>query len=140
MKHIKITSFILMISILTACTPQANTLVTTSSPPPPTQQASPVAIPTFTVTVLPTETQLPTNTPSPIPPSCAMPLNPIDHATIPARGPFDFTWTAFSGAASYVVSIEPKNWYPTNFPVNGTTLTRYMETFSNGPSFEWSIT
>jgi hypothetical protein len=45
----------------------------------------------------------------------------------------------FAGAASYVVSIGPAGWYPTNFPVTGTTLTRYMENFPNSPSYEWSI-
>jgi hypothetical protein len=68
-----------------------------------------------------------------------VPLNPTDNATVPASGPFDFHWTPFEGASSYVISIGPAGWYPTNFPTTGTTLTRYMETFPSSPSYEWSI-
>lgn len=72
--------------------------------------------------------------------SCAVPVNPTDNAIVPANGPFDFTWEPFGEAASYVVAIGPSDWYPTNFPVSGTILTRYMETFPASSSYQWSIT
>ncbi len=137
MNYIKAFSvFVLLVSLLTSCAPQ--TVDITPTQPEPTQTSVPPTA-TSTFTPLPTETALPTDTPSPTPPSCAVPLNPADNAAVPARGPFDFTWTAFEGAVSYIVSIGPKDWYPTNFPVSGTTLTRYMETFPSSPSYEWSI-
>ena len=130
--------FVLLASFLASCGPQ-----TAATEIAPTQAtATQTSIPptaTSTFTPLPTETVLPTDTPSPTLPSCAVALNPADNATVPARGPFDFTWTPFAGATSYVIAIGPAGWYPTNFPVSGTTLTRYMESFPNGPAYEWSI-
>jgi len=127
----------LLASLLISCVPQTTATEITATQPVPTQTSIP---PSATSTALPTETSVPTDTPSPTPPACATPVNPIEDATVPARGPFDFTWTAFAGAASYIISIGPANWYPTNFPVSGTVLTRYMENFPSNPSYEWSIT
>src|SRR5258706_15744838 len=134
----KIFICVLLAILLSACAPQATavnstpTIVESTTTPIP---ATSTSIPTS----LPTDTPLPTSTASPTPPSCAVALNPTDNATIPAKGPFDFTWTSFAGAASYVISIGPADWYPTNFPVTGTTLTRYMEIFPKSPSYQWSI-
>ncbi len=139
MKHITVfIIFALLTSMLVSCAPYAVVVDGTPTQPDPTQTSIP-PIATLTFTALPTETPPPSETPSPTPPSCAVPLNPTENAKVPARGPFDFTWTAFEGAASYVISIGPTNWYPTYFPVSGTTLTRYMENFPSSPSYEWSI-
>jgi len=131
--------FYVLAGFLIACTPQAASIETTPTLPDPTQTALSFT-PTITSTSPSTSTALPADTPSAIPPTCAVAINPRDNATVPAHGQFDFQWTDFTGAASYIVSIGPTNWYPTNFPVTGTVLTRYMETLTNGPSFEWSIT
>ena len=131
-------AFIWSLSILISCAPQAATLEATATPPASTQTSIPPTA-TITFTPLPTETAVPSATLPPTTLPCAMPINPIDQATIPAQGPFDFTWTPFEGAVSYIISIGPPNWFPTNFPVHGTTLTRYMESFPSSPSYEWSI-
>ena len=134
-------TILLLASIIVSCSPQATATEISPIQPESTQTSVPPIITvTASQTSAPTETPLPSETASPTPPSCAAPVNPIDNATIPARGPFDFTWTAFAGASSYIISIGPQNWYPTNFPVNGTTLTRFMENFPASPSYEWSIT
>ena len=135
----KYMSLLLMASVIVSCTPQAITTEISPTQTDPTQTSIP-ATATLTSIAAATETSQPTDPPSPTPPTCAVPLNPAEHATVPARGPFDFTWTAFTGATSYIISIGPPDWYPTNFPVNGTTLTRYMENFPVSPSYEWSIT
>ena len=127
----------LLASLLISCTPQATAVEVTATQPAPTETSLP---PIATSTTSPTETSIPTDTPSATPPACATPLNPSENATVPARGPFDFTWTSFAGAASYAISIGPTGWYPTNFPVSGTTLTRYMENFPSSSSYQWSIT
>lgn len=138
MNNIKAFSLlILLVSLLAACTPQAPAEITPTSPPPTQTLIPATATPSFTP--LPTETLPPTQTATAVPPSCAVPLNPTDNATVPASGPFDFRWAPFDGASSYVISIGPAGWYPTNFPATGTTLTRYMETFPSSPSYEWSI-
>jgi len=129
----------LLASLLSSCLPQTTATEITATQPTSTQTSIPPT-PAATSTALPTETSLPTDTPSPTPPSCATPVNPLENGTVPAQGPFDFMWTAFAGAASYIISIGPQSWYPTNFPVSGTTLTRYMENFPSNPSYEWSIT
>jgi hypothetical protein len=131
-------AFSLLVSILVSCAPQAATVEAMPTPLAPTQTSTPLTA-TLTFTPLPTETALPSDTPPPTTLPCAMPINPIENATIPAQGPFDFTWTPFEGAVSYIISIGPVDWLPTNFPVNGTTLTRYMESFPSSPSYEWSI-
>jgi len=134
-------TILLLASIIVSCSPQAiATEISTTQPEVSQTPVSPTISVTASQTTAPTETPLPTETASPTPPSCATPVNPTDNATIPARGPFDFAWTAFTGASSYIISIGPQNWYPTNFPVNGTTLTRFMENFPASPSYEWSIT
>ncbi|HSL46190.1 MAG TPA: hypothetical protein VK897_22335 [Anaerolineales bacterium] len=130
--------FILLVSILISCSPQAAAVDIMPTQAEPTQTSIPPSA-TSTFTALPTETPPLTDTPAPTLSSCAVALNPINNATVPARGPFDFTWTAFTGASSYVVSIGPAGWYPTNFPVSGTTLTRYMESFPSGSTYQWSI-
>src|SRR5258706_3332420 len=134
----KIFICVLLTILLAACAPQATAVNSTPTIVPPTITPIP-AISTPIPTALPTDTPLPTNTASPTPPSCAVALNPTHNATIPPKGAFDFTWTSFAGAASYVISIGPADWYPTNFPVTGTTLTRYMEIFPKSPSYQWSI-
>lgn len=132
------TTVLVLASILGACSPRTEVTITPTQILP-TETSLPSTA-TLTFTPLPTETLLPTETASPTPPSCAVPVNPAADASVPAKGPFDFTWSAFEGASNYVVSIGPAGWYPTNFPVTGTTLTRYMETFPNSSSYEWSIT
>lgn len=128
-----------MASVIVSCTPKAITSeISTTQAEPTRTPAPPTAM--LTSTAPATETLLPTDLPSPTQPSCTTPLNPAENATVPARGPFDFTWTALAEASSYIISIGPTDWYPTNFPVTGTTLTRYMENFSVSPSYEWSIT
>ena len=140
MKHINQSIiFAFLVSMFVACAPQAAVVESTPAQIQLTNTASPPTA-ALTSTSIPTETSGPTLIPSATAASCAVPLNPSDNATVPARGPFDFTWTSFTGAASYVISIGPEDWYPTNFPVTGTTLTRYMETFQSSPSYEWSIT
>ena len=128
----------LLASLLISCTPQTGAAELTATQPAPTQTSLPPPS-TATTAALPTETPLPTDPPSPTAPACATPVNPVESATVPAYGPFDFKWTAFTGATSYVISIGPKGWFPTNFPVSGTTLTRYMESFPGNPAYEWSI-
>ena len=130
--------FILLASIVASCAPQATQVDSKPSLPLFTQTSIP---PTATLTFTPasTETRLPSDTPAPTLSSCTVALTPVDNALVPAQGPFDFTWTPFAGAASYIVSIGPARWYPTNFPVSGTILTRYMENFPSGPAYEWTI-
>src|SRR5512145_203912 len=96
-------ALVLLTGILASCLPQAATAETISTQPAPTQTAIPPTV-TFTFTPVPTETALASDTPSPTAPPCAVPINPIDHATVPAQGPFDFTWTPFEGAVSYIIS------------------------------------
>jgi len=130
-------AFILITTILISCSPQTTILENTPIVPPAT---STFVLPTATLfpTLSPTETFVPTETPLPV--TCAVPLNPTDNATVPASGPFDFAWVPFDKAASYVIAIGPSGWYPTNFPVTGTVLTRYMENFPISSSYEWKIT
>lgn len=131
-------TILVLAGLLGACSSQAAVSITPTQPVPTGTSIPSTA--TLTFTPLPTETALPTDTAAPTAPSCAIPLSPTDNATVPARGPFDFTWTSFEGASSYVISIGPADWYPTDFPVADTTLTRYMETFPDSPSYQWSIT
>lgn len=130
---------ICLTSVLLSCTPQ--NVVIENTPTQPEPASTVVTLPTLSTapTLLPSETPFPTDIPSITPASCVVALNPVENASVPAKGPFDFTWTPFTGAASYVVSIGPSDWYPTNFTVTGTSLTRYMEIFQDSPSYEWSI-
>ena len=140
MKHINQSIiFVFLVSMLVACAPQAAVIESTATQVQPNNTSIPPT-PTLTSTSMPTETSVPTVIPSATSASCSVPLNPSENATVPASGPFDFTWTPFTGAGSYVISIGPVDWYPTNFPVTGTTLTRYMETFPSSPAYEWSVT
>lgn len=131
--------FILLTSALISCTPQAIVVENTPTVSEPTATLLDTAI-TSTSAVVPSATSSPTILPSVTPASCAVPLSPVENASVPAAGPFDFTWTPFEGAASYVIAIGPSDWYPTTFPVTSTTLTRYMEIFPSSPSYQWTIT
>jgi hypothetical protein len=131
-------AIIILFFFLSSCSPRTVEIKSTPTHPISTNTFVPATV-TSTPLPLPTETSLPTSTSSPTPPSCTAALNPINNAIIPAKGPFDFSWTAFNGAVSYDVSIGPTDWFPTKFETTDTSLTRYMETFPSAASYQWSI-
>jgi len=102
--------------------------------------------PTDEPTVEPALTQEPeftkTPTQSPVPEkltNCVQLLSPIDESEVPAVGQTAFSWTPLDDAVYYRLTITIPTGETVDFDSEATVYDRYMETFSQGGTFQWVV-
>ena len=105
--------------------------------------SSPTLTPTSTDTPQPTATNAPTSTPtdtpSPTPIPCFKLLTPENGTTLPAIGKVTFSWEAMPGATRYQLQITLPSGQVVPFDVEGTSNTRYLESFLTAGIYQWLV-
>lgn len=89
---------------------------------------------------VPTLTKTPTQVPSQTPLGCMSLLTPLDGVEIPATGKLTFSWEPMIGVSSYVLNIILPSGTMISFETKETFRDQYMEAFSPGGSYQWSVT
>ena len=104
---------------------------------------SPTLTPTSTDTPAPTATSTPTSTPtdtpSPTPIPCFKLLTPENGTKLPALGKVTFSWEAMPGATRYQLQITLPSGQLVPFDVEGTSSTRYLESFLLAGIYQWTV-
>jgi hypothetical protein len=104
---------------------------------------SPTLTPTSTNTPEPTATNTPTSTPtdtpSPTPIPCFKLLTPENGTKLPAIGKVTFSWEAMPGATRYQLQITLPSGQVVPFDVEGTSSTRYLESFLIAGMYHWTV-
>ncbi|HET7144718.1 MAG TPA: FecR family protein, partial [Anaerolineales bacterium] len=107
------------------------------------------AMATMTALAKPTSTSTPTSTPTliaVIPPTdassaCFKIIKPGSGTTFTVnKGKVTFEWTSQDGADYYVVSISDSQGGTETLDTTETSMTKYIEIFPDGGSYEWSVT
>ncbi|HET7142697.1 MAG TPA: FecR family protein [Anaerolineales bacterium] len=108
------------------------------------------AMATVTALAQPTSTSTPTASPTPvsvIPPAdatssaCFKIVKPGSGTNFTEnKGKVTFEWTTQDGAGYYVVSISDSQGDTETLDTNETSMTKYIEIFPDGGSYEWSVT
>lgn len=94
---------------------------------------------TSTNTPEPNSTSTPTDTPSPTPIPCFKLLTPENGTKLPAIGKVTFSWEAMPGATRYQLQITLPSGQVVPFDVEGTSSTRYMESFLTAGIYHWQV-
>jgi hypothetical protein len=108
--------------------------------PSPTLAPTSTNTPQPTSTDTPTATQTPTDTPSPTPIPCFKLLTPESGTKLPALGKVTFSWEAMPGATRYQLQITLPSGQVVPFDVEGTSSTRYLESFLMSGIYSWQVT
>lgn len=107
------------------------------------------AMATVTALAQPTSTSTPTASPTPvsvIPPAdtssaCFKIVKPGSGTIFTVnKGKVTFEWTSQDGAGYYVVSISDAQGGTETLDTTETSMTKYIEIFPDGGSYEWSVT
>jgi hypothetical protein len=134
---LKLTLTSLTATFLAACG-RALGISATSSPTL-TPTASRTDTPQPTATDTPTATSTPTETPSPTPIPCFKLLTPENGTKLPAIGKVTFSWEAMPGATRYQLQITLPSGQVVPFDVEGTSSTRYLESFLTAGIYQWFV-
>ena len=100
---------------------------------------TPTASKTHSPLATDTPTSTPTNTPSPTPIPCFKLLTPENGTKLPAIGRVTFSWEAMPGATRYQLQITLPSGQIVPFDVEGTSSTRYLESFLTAGMYQWTV-
>ena len=106
---------------------------------PPTATPTPTSTNTSKPTATSTPTSTPTNTPTATFILCFKLLTPENGAKLPAIGTVTFSWEAMPGATRYQLQFTLPSGTVVSFDVEGTSSTRYLETFLMAGTYQWLV-